>query len=166
MSRYKIGRNGYSGKNCEVDEVALGIDCDDNPCQNGATCIPGFNTYRCECALGWTGRICDREVPQCKIPYSGDNVRVLGLGMAGIPVGGGNSAGGGSSFRGKREVNATASDLGLSSRSLIQVDGAMPGRDIYANRIVGGEASVAGAWPWIVQISDIYGHYSSAVTEP
>ena len=147
-------RNGYSGKDCEVDEIALGINCDDNPCKNAAVCHDGFNTYKCECALGWSGRVCDREVPQCEIPYSGDNVRVLGLGMAGISAGG--QAG---PIRGKRETNSTDA----IERSLVKPGGTMPGRDIYANRIVGGEVSVAGAWPWIIQIADKYGHYCSGV---
>jgi hypothetical protein len=41
-----------------------------------------MNSYRCECELGWAGRICDREIPQCEIPFSGANgARVIGLGQ-------------------------------------------------------------------------------------
>jgi len=31
-----------------------------NQCQNGATCIDGVNSYTCQCAPGWTGRLCDQ----------------------------------------------------------------------------------------------------------
>jgi len=149
-------RTGFSGTHCEIDEIALQIGCDDDPCMNDAVCKPAHNTYRCECNLGWAGRICDREVPQCKIPYSSGGGRIIGLGMLGITTGM-SASGGGGGFRGRRDTNGT--DL---ARSGMNIGGGID-RDIYDNRIVGGEVSVAGAWPWIVQISDKYGQYCSGV---
>ena len=36
-------------------------ECASSPCQNGATCIDGINSYECKCADGWSGEICDKS---------------------------------------------------------------------------------------------------------
>ena len=36
-------------------------ECASSPCQNGATCIDGINSYECKCADGWKGEICDES---------------------------------------------------------------------------------------------------------
>lgn len=33
-------------------------ECEPNPCQNGATCYDGFESYNCTCAPGYTGDNC------------------------------------------------------------------------------------------------------------
>lgn len=44
---------GYQGQHCEIE-----IDpCSSNPCLNGATCVNEGNSFRCECANGFTGFI-------------------------------------------------------------------------------------------------------------
>lgn len=35
-------------------------ECASNPCQNGATCHNGRDSYTCTCAGGWTGTNCDQ----------------------------------------------------------------------------------------------------------
>ena len=34
-------------------------DCAGNPCNNGATCNDGVNTYTCTCAAGYEGTNCN-----------------------------------------------------------------------------------------------------------
>ena len=36
--------------------------CSENPCKNGATCIPSYSddTFKCKCAAGFKGKKCDR----------------------------------------------------------------------------------------------------------
>lgn len=33
-------------------------NCESSPCQNGATCVNGVNTYSCTCVAGFTGSVC------------------------------------------------------------------------------------------------------------
>lgn len=43
--------------------VAFIIDfdeCHSNPCRNGATCIDGFNTFRCLCLPSYVGALCEQ----------------------------------------------------------------------------------------------------------
>ena len=42
-------------------------DCASSPCQNGATCSDGINSYSCTCNLGYTGANC--EIGKKKIKY-------------------------------------------------------------------------------------------------
>merc|ERR1712179_270513 len=46
---------------CNVKEC----ECDSNPCQNGATCNDGVNSYTCECADGYSGDNCETDVNEC-----------------------------------------------------------------------------------------------------
>ncbi len=55
--------NKYGGKNCDV----LLIGCDNNACQNGATCVPylmdetqAVHNYTCECSPGYSGYYCGK----------------------------------------------------------------------------------------------------------
>ena len=34
-------------------------DCSPDPCQNGAACTDGVNTYTCVCLAGYTGMNCE-----------------------------------------------------------------------------------------------------------
>ena len=34
-------------------------ECDPNPCQNGAVCNDGVNSYTCNCAAGYSGVNCE-----------------------------------------------------------------------------------------------------------
>ena len=49
--------SGYTGKSCteDVDE------CQDSPCQNGATCINLRGRFYCECPAGYSGDICEQD---------------------------------------------------------------------------------------------------------
>lgn len=49
------------GINCEVE-----IDeCEDQPCQNGATCIDHIASYVCECTAGFQGQDCEVNIDEC-----------------------------------------------------------------------------------------------------
>ncbi|EYC06454.1 hypothetical protein Y032_0076g992 [Ancylostoma ceylanicum] len=54
----------YTGNECETPKPG---PCDSSPCLNGGTCFPDalLGTYRCECALGYCGTVCEFEL-QCK----------------------------------------------------------------------------------------------------
>ncbi|XP_031556083.1 neurogenic locus notch homolog protein 1-like [Actinia tenebrosa] len=39
--------------------------CSTKPCQNGATCLEGKDTYYCSCSAGYTGRTCDTPLGPC-----------------------------------------------------------------------------------------------------
>ncbi|KXJ18031.1 Fibropellin-1 [Exaiptasia diaphana] len=41
-------------------------DCVKKPCQNGGECIDGVNSYKCECAPGYTGPNCETIPSECK----------------------------------------------------------------------------------------------------
>jgi len=43
---------------CDIDE------CSSNPCQNGAVCTEGVNSYECACPDGWIGTNC-QEIDDC-----------------------------------------------------------------------------------------------------
>ena len=36
-------------------------ECDSNPCQNGGTCIDGFDSFKCSCPYGFDGPTCQGE---------------------------------------------------------------------------------------------------------
>ena len=40
--------------------------CENNPCENGATCSQKGPQYTCTCAPGWSGKLCDVEMVSCK----------------------------------------------------------------------------------------------------
>ncbi|XP_035673359.1 fibropellin-1-like isoform X1 [Branchiostoma floridae] len=47
-----------------------GITCDDDecisaPCQNGATCQDGLDSFTCLCAPGYNGTLCETEIDEC-----------------------------------------------------------------------------------------------------
>ena len=50
---------GFTGTYCTV----LANNCGQNPCQNGGTCINGFETYTCSCSAGFTGDLCTTPGP-------------------------------------------------------------------------------------------------------
>lgn len=35
-------------------------ECDNNPCENGASCVNSPGGYSCQCAAGWAGAECDQ----------------------------------------------------------------------------------------------------------
>ncbi|XP_061505186.1 protein crumbs isoform X1 [Anopheles gambiae] len=57
----------FKGKNCEID---MGPPCLSYPCQHGGTCLEDSKgEYRCTCAPGYTGAVCDTELsvhPLCE----------------------------------------------------------------------------------------------------
>ena len=41
-------------------------DCANSPCQNGATCVDGVNTFSCDCTgTGYSGTLCDQDIDEC-----------------------------------------------------------------------------------------------------
>jgi len=52
---------GFNGTDCEMV-----IDyCTSNPCQNGATCMRGINSFYCACAAGFSGPNCQTNSNEC-----------------------------------------------------------------------------------------------------
>lgn len=43
---------GFEGPTCQINVD----DCEDNDCENGATCIDGINNYTCFCPPYYTGQ--------------------------------------------------------------------------------------------------------------
>ena len=37
-------------------------ECKGKPCQNGATCVNTFGSYRCRCASGYNGKHCQAGI--------------------------------------------------------------------------------------------------------
>ncbi|PIK52467.1 putative sushi, von Willebrand factor type A [Apostichopus japonicus] len=53
---------GFIGSNCEIE-----IDeCETQPCQNGATCLDGVNSFSCTCTEGYTGPDCSVDINDCE----------------------------------------------------------------------------------------------------
>ncbi|XP_066275645.1 fibropellin-3-like isoform X2 [Branchiostoma lanceolatum] len=40
-------------------------ECGSAPCQNGATCQDGLNSFTCHCAPGYAGTLCEIDVDEC-----------------------------------------------------------------------------------------------------
>ena len=40
--------------------------CGLNPCQNNGACVQVANAYKCSCAVGWTGMLCDVRMVSCE----------------------------------------------------------------------------------------------------
>lgn len=49
------------GRECEINID----DCQDNPCQNGGTCIDKVNEFKCQCVAGFVGPLCQERVDIC-----------------------------------------------------------------------------------------------------
>lgn len=51
----------YVGINCqtEIDE------CEEHPCQNGATCQDHVAMYSCQCVAGFQGLDCEVNIDEC-----------------------------------------------------------------------------------------------------
>ena len=44
---------GFEGQRCEINPD----DCEDNDCENNATCVDGVNNYMCVCPPNYTGKV-------------------------------------------------------------------------------------------------------------
>ncbi|XP_072031584.1 uncharacterized protein [Amphiura filiformis] len=52
--------------NCHKScKVCIDDECVSNPCQNGATCTDGDNSYNCTCAPGFRGENCEINIDEC-----------------------------------------------------------------------------------------------------
>jgi len=40
-------------------------ECASNPCQNGASCVAGVNSYSCTCLSGYVGDNCETNIDEC-----------------------------------------------------------------------------------------------------
>jgi hypothetical protein len=66
-------RNGVSTCSCHAGYTSAdgGITCTDVnhcatvQCQNNAVCVDGLLSYTCQCALGYTGQLCEVDVNEC-----------------------------------------------------------------------------------------------------
>lgn len=52
----------YAGEQCESQD-----HCASQPCRNGAKCLSTEDSYKCECAAGFTGPQCGDDVVECKM---------------------------------------------------------------------------------------------------
>lgn len=52
---------GFEGQRCEINPD----DCEDNDCENNATCVDGINNYACVCPPNYTGELCDEVIDYC-----------------------------------------------------------------------------------------------------
>jgi len=55
------GSSGFTGTACQQ----FVNDCSSNPCQNGATCVDGSNTFTCLCTTGFSDSLCGTETCSC-----------------------------------------------------------------------------------------------------
>ena len=63
VSEAKFSNISLSGVNCEVN-----IDeCENNTCQNNATCVDGINNFTCSCQPGFSGRFCEINIDECEV---------------------------------------------------------------------------------------------------
>ena len=53
---------GYYGKQCQYQYFVETSYCTPNPCQNGATCSSGRDSFTCYCPVGFTGEYCNKTV--------------------------------------------------------------------------------------------------------
>ncbi|XP_067016646.1 uncharacterized protein [Acropora muricata] len=70
MARYirfrPVNWNNHISMRVEVFGCKQDInECSPNPCQNGATCVNGVASYRCNCAPGYTGGTCQTDINEC-----------------------------------------------------------------------------------------------------
>ena len=61
----------FAGANCQTNID----DCkqNDQPCENGATCIDGIVDYTCNCKPGYTGRNCTVDIDECQFGFCQNN---------------------------------------------------------------------------------------------
>ena len=52
--------NQYTGVNCETDINEC--DASANLCMNGGQCFNEIGSFRCECAVGFTGHLCEEVI--------------------------------------------------------------------------------------------------------
>lgn len=73
--------HGFRGVDCseDIDECANGTSIillisrvyvakfihSGNPCEHGGSCVNTPGSYRCNCALAWTGPFCDQNINEC-----------------------------------------------------------------------------------------------------
>lgn len=53
---------GYYGNQCQYQYFVETSYCTPNPCQNGATCSSGRDSFTCYCPVGFTGEHCNKTV--------------------------------------------------------------------------------------------------------
>ena len=46
-----------------IDDGAVLMECDGNPCENGGTCTRHVNDYNCTCPPGYSGDRCEVGQP-------------------------------------------------------------------------------------------------------
>ncbi|XP_062907308.1 coagulation factor IX-like isoform X1 [Mobula hypostoma] len=56
-----ICRTGYSGRSCEIEDVA----CASSPCKNGGSCQIQSTDYKCFCEAGYYGQNCELDPQDC-----------------------------------------------------------------------------------------------------
>jgi hypothetical protein len=69
LSGFETRDNGHTCT--DIDECAVtwrvvnGVAVQAAPCQNGATCINGLDEFRCTCAAGYEGVVCEQDLNEC-----------------------------------------------------------------------------------------------------